>query len=114
MFTLQPARDALGKLNAKLGSNWVVDDHDVVVEFYLRDVSALVDILDDSEFQALQAAEGPWVDAQRGGIGASLGWVEFYIENGKPVNANPEGKPTYEDLDLSANNGLSLETVVDS
>ncbi|KAI0973109.1 hypothetical protein F4678DRAFT_427954 [Xylaria arbuscula] len=108
MFTLQPARDALSKLNAKLGSNWVVDDHDVVVEFYLRNVSALVNILDDPEFQVLQAAEGPWVDSQRGGISASLGWVEFYIENGKPVNSSPGGKPTYERLNLSGINGLNL------
>ncbi|KAI2643454.1 hypothetical protein GGS21DRAFT_496428 [Xylaria nigripes] len=101
VFNLPAARKELARIDKIVGGNWVIDDHDVIVEFYLQDTEGLIGILNDPDFAALQAAEGPWVDAGRGNIGASLGWVETYLENSEPVNA-ADGKPTYGELDIEA------------
>ncbi|KAH6648737.1 hypothetical protein BKA67DRAFT_538754 [Truncatella angustata] len=100
LFSLKPARDQVQKLNERLGGKWVVDNHDVVVEFYVRDIEAVEGIINDPDFQKLQSEEAPWIDAERDPIGASLGWVEVYVEQGKAVNVTKDDKPAYEKLDL--------------
>lgn len=88
-------RDQIQELNERLGSKWTVDSHDVVVEFYVRDLAVVEDIINDPDFQKLQSAETPWIDAERVPIGASLGWVEVYLEQGKVVHVTEDEKPAY-------------------
>lgn len=79
-------------MNAQRQRGWVVDDHDITVEFYFRDFDALTAVGQDPEFQKLQVEEGPYVN--RAHTVASLGWVEVYVEGGKVVNV-ADGRPTY-------------------
>lgn len=104
LFNLTATREAARELNERLGKKWVLDDHDVVVEFYLRDLEAVQRIIADPEFAKLQEEEAPWVDTERsdGGVVAHLAWVEVYVENGKVVHVGSDGKPTYARLDLEA------------
>ncbi|KAK7711085.1 hypothetical protein SLS57_008175 [Botryosphaeria dothidea] len=104
LFNLTATREAARELNERLGKKWVLDDHDVVVEFYLRDLEAVQRIIADPEFAKLQEEEAPWVDTERsdGGVVAHLAWVEVYVENGKVVHVGSDGKPTYARLDLGA------------
>lgn len=101
LFSLKPARDQVQKLNERLGGRWVVDDHDVLVEFYVRDLEAMEGVINDPDFQKLQAEEAPWIDAERNPIGASFGWVEVYLDQGKVVNVTKDQKPSYSKLDLA-------------
>jgi hypothetical protein len=66
----------------------------------VRDLAAVEGIINDPDFKQLQAEEEPWIDAERSPIGASLGWVEVYAEQGKPVNITKDAKPAYGKLDL--------------
>ncbi|KAF1980477.1 hypothetical protein BU23DRAFT_562817 [Bimuria novae-zelandiae CBS 107.79] len=102
LFSLKSARDQVQELNERLGGGkWTVDNHDVVVEFYVRDLAAVEGIINDPDFQKLQSEEAPWIDAERVTIGASLGWVEVYVEQGKVVNILKDEKPAYGELVLS-------------
>lgn len=71
----------------------MIRDHDMHVEFWFRDMATMSLVAADPEFQALQAAEGPY--ASKIHTEASLGWVEQYVSNGKVVNVTPEGKPDF-------------------
>src|SRR6478609_3633941 len=53
-------RDAAKTLNSQLGDRWVIRDHDMHVEFWFRDMATLAAVAGDPDFQALQAAEGPY------------------------------------------------------
>ena len=66
----------------------------------MRDLAAVEGIINDPDFQKLQSEEAPWIDAERAPIGASLGWVEVYAEQGKVVNVTTDAKPAYGKLDL--------------
>lgn len=71
----------------------------MIVEFYLQDLDAAEAIINDADFQKLQSEEAPWIDMDRTPIGATLGWVEVYVDQGKIVNIT-DGKPSYTPLDL--------------
>lgn len=86
-------RDAAKTLNSQLGDRWVIRDHDMHVEFWFRDMATLAAIAGDPDFQALQAAEGPY--ASKIHVEASLGWVEQYVAEGKVVNVTVDGKPDF-------------------
>lgn len=47
----------------------------------------------DADFQALQAEEGPFISSE--GAEISIGWVETYVSDGKVVNLDEAGNPTY-------------------
>jgi hypothetical protein len=47
----------------------------------------------DADFQALQAEEGSFLSG--GGAEISIGWVETYVSDGKVVNLDETGKPTF-------------------
>ncbi|KAI1100212.1 hypothetical protein F4804DRAFT_336490 [Jackrogersella minutella] len=83
--------------------DWVIDDHDITVEFYFRNFADLEKMRADPDFRALQASEGPYVNLVH--TIATLGWVEKYLDGGKVVNIK-DGKsayPTWAELqDLSA------------
>lgn len=75
----------------------------MTVEFYFRSFAELNKVNSDPEFQALQAAEEPFVN--RAHTVVSLSWVEKYVDEGEVVNI-VDGKSTYppydELLDLSS------------
>lgn len=79
-------------MNAQRNRGWVIDDHDITIEFYFKDFAALTAVGQDPEFQALQAEEEPYIS--RTHTVASLGWVEVFVQDGKVVNI-ANGKPTY-------------------
>lgn len=108
LFSLKPARDQVQELNERLGGKWTVDDHDVLVEFYVRDLAAIEGIINDPDFLKLQEEEAPYIDTDRAPIGASLGWVEVYAEQGQIVNVTKDGKPAYGNLDLGAGAGAGV------
>jgi hypothetical protein len=99
-FSPKSFRDFTLKLNMQRGSPWVIRDYDVHVEYLFRNMSALAKGLEDPEFQALAAQEGPWVSPIHAEV--SLGWIETYISEGKVVNISQDGKTTYPEFkDLS-------------
>ncbi|KAI1389611.1 uncharacterized protein F4822DRAFT_205989 [Hypoxylon trugodes] len=92
VFSPTPLRKALDEMNRKSNRGWVVDDHDLTVEFYFRNFAALEKVRHDPEFTALQATEGPFVNSVH--TVASLGWVEKYVDSGEVVNVQG-GKSVY-------------------
>ncbi|EMR72125.1 hypothetical protein UCREL1_834 [Eutypa lata UCREL1] len=92
IFTPPPYRAALDEMNRRGNRGWVIDDHDITVEFYFRNFAELEKINQDPEFQELQAAEGPYVNLIHTVV--TLGWVEKYVDEGKVVNVK-NGKSTY-------------------
>ena len=78
---------------------WVIDDHDVTVEFYFKDLAAVNSIGADPRWKELQREEGPFVSGKHPVV--SLSWVECYVLDGKVVNLH-DGKPTYGSFDESS------------
>jgi len=75
--TPSSTRKVLEAMNAQRNRGWVIDDHDITVEFYFRDFDALTAVGQEPQFQKLQVEEGPYVN--RAHTVASLGWVEVYV-----------------------------------
>ncbi|ETS83992.1 hypothetical protein PFICI_05868 [Pestalotiopsis fici W106-1] len=86
-------RTALDSINRRDGRGFIVDDHDVTVEFYFRSFAELSRVTSDPEFQAAQAAEAPYVNLVHTVV--SLGWVEKYVDGGRVVNIGDDGKSAY-------------------
>jgi hypothetical protein len=63
------------------------------VEFYFRNFAELNKVNSDPDFQALQASEGPFVNLTHTVV--TLGWVEKYVDGGKVVNIDQDGKSLY-------------------
>ena len=102
VFTPQPLRQAMAEMNHRRNRSWVVDDHDMTVEFYFRSFAELSKVTSDPDFQRLQTEEEPYIN--RTHTVCTLGWVETYVENGQVVNVK-DGKSGYgswdESVDLS-------------
>ena len=79
-------------MNKRRNRGWVVDDHDMTVEFYFRSFEEMNKVTNDPDFQRLQAEEEPFVNRTHTVV--SLGWVETYVENGNVVNIKDD-KSTY-------------------
>ncbi len=92
-FAPKSFRDFTSELNAAKGGPWHVRDFDAQVEFYFRDMQTFYKGAADADFQALQAQEEPYVSAR--GAEISIGWVETYVVDGKVVNLDDAGKPTF-------------------
>ncbi|KAI0193881.1 hypothetical protein F4808DRAFT_354542 [Astrocystis sublimbata] len=87
---------ALGK-SMKLP--YKLNDHDLQIEYYVKDVSSLLAISGDEGFRALHVECEPYVDIATTTV--TVSWVEVYLENGKLVNIDGEGKslqPSFEEL----------------
>ncbi|PYH91393.1 hypothetical protein BO71DRAFT_332322, partial [Aspergillus ellipticus CBS 707.79] len=93
VYTPPSFREALEESSRRNKRGWVVDDHDLTVEFYFRNFLAMNNVGMDPEFRALQAAEGPYVNLVH--TVASFGWVEQYVDGGKVVNIGEDGKSVY-------------------
>ncbi|KAI2625008.1 hypothetical protein GGR54DRAFT_629455 [Hypoxylon sp. NC1633] len=92
IYTPPPFRAVLEEMSRRGNRGWVVDDHDITAEFYMRSLADLERVRNDPDFKALQAAEGPYVNLVH--TVATLGWVERHVEGGKAVNVQ-DGKSTY-------------------
>ncbi|OTA70056.1 hypothetical protein K449DRAFT_441412 [Hypoxylon sp. EC38] len=92
VFTPAPYRAALEEMNRRGNRGWVIDDHDITVEFYFRSFAELEKVRQDPDFKALQVAEGPYVNLVHTVV--TLGWVEKYVDGGKVVNIK-DGKSMY-------------------
>ncbi|KAF3015328.1 hypothetical protein E8E14_009868 [Neopestalotiopsis sp. 37M] len=86
-------RTALDAINRRDGRGFIVDDHDVTVEFYFRTFAELSRVTSDPAFQAAQAAEAPYVNLVHTVV--SLGWVEKYVDGGRVVNLGDGGESAY-------------------
>ena len=82
-------------MNNRRNRGWVVDDHDMTVEFYFKTFADLAKITNDPEFQKLQQEEEPFINRTHTVV--SLGWVEQYVMDGQVVNIQ-DGKSTYPDF----------------
>ncbi|KAK3681692.1 hypothetical protein B0T22DRAFT_300078 [Podospora appendiculata] len=93
VYTPVNYRAALDEMNRRNNRGWVIDDHDLTVEFYFRNFAELNKVNTDPEFQALQASEGLYVNLVHTVV--TLGWVEKHVDGGKAVNLGPNGKSLY-------------------
>lgn len=80
------------KMPAAIRPGWKVDDHDIVISFYVRKLEDFFKIVTDPEFQELYGEESEIVAQDKGTL--TIGWEEVYIEEGKMVNVS-DGKSEY-------------------
>lgn len=76
-----------------LGLPWKVDDHDMVIEYYFRNVSELLAVSADADFKALHVDAMNFITIDNTTL--SLTWVETYLEDGKLQNVGEDGKSLY-------------------
>lgn len=77
---------------------YIIDKHDVQIEYYFRDVSSLLAVSADEDFKALHIEATPFVRLDETTV--LLNWVEVYLEDGKLVNIGADGKslqPSFEE-----------------
>ncbi|KAK7741260.1 hypothetical protein SLS63_000813 [Diaporthe eres] len=67
-----------------------VDDHDLQIEYYFRDLSSLLAVSADEGFKALHVEGTPYVRLDEATV--ALTWVEVYIEGGRLVNIGADGE----------------------
>ena len=89
----------------RLQNGWTVDDHDLTVEFYFREIAGLVTVSTDPDFIALKSIEGPFISQK--GVVARLGWVETYVADEQAVNLI-DGKSQYESFEQASAIQLAL------
>lgn len=67
-----------------------IDNHDLQIEYYFRDVSSLLAVSGDEGFKALHVEATPYVRLDETTV--ALNWVEVYLEDGKLVNVGADGQ----------------------
>jgi len=80
-------------MNEQNKRGWIIDDHDLTVEFYFRSLADMTKLSADPEWLAIQLEEEPYVNRERTVV--SLGWVEKYVDGGKVVNFDENGETKY-------------------
>ncbi|KAK6215891.1 hypothetical protein LQW54_004071 [Pestalotiopsis sp. IQ-011] len=78
---------------------YTVNDHDLEIEYYFKDVASLLALSADQDFKDLHAECVPYVNIETTKI--TLTWIEVYLKHGKLVNVGSEGKssqPSFEEL----------------
>ena len=76
-----------------------VNDHDLEIEYYFKDVASLLPVSADEDFKALHVEAVPYIRMETTKI--TLTWIEVYLEDGKLVNIDSQGKsaqPSFEEL----------------
>lgn len=71
-----------------------VNDHDLEIEYYFKDVATLLAVSADQEFKDLHLESEPYVRHDTSTV--TLTWIEVYLEDGKVVNVNPAGESLYQ------------------
>ncbi|KAK8094856.1 hypothetical protein PG997_001541 [Apiospora hydei] len=67
-----------------------VSTHDLEIEYYFRDVASLLAVSADAGFRALHVECEPYVDLAATTV--TLTWIEVYLEDGRLVNVDQEGR----------------------
>ncbi|KAI4859940.1 hypothetical protein F4820DRAFT_462088 [Hypoxylon rubiginosum] len=93
VYSTTNTRSALDAFKRELSANWEIDDHNLTVELYIRDLETLRAIASDPVFATFSNLEEPYLSRRH--VVASLAWVEVYIEEGKVVGLAQDGTPTY-------------------
>lgn len=93
-YSTDATRGALERFKRALGADWTLDQHDLTVELYVRDLATLRAIAADPEFASFGAVEEPYLSRRH--VVASLAWVEVYVQDGKVVNVAKDGTPAYQ------------------
>ncbi|KAI1073634.1 hypothetical protein F5B20DRAFT_497604 [Whalleya microplaca] len=76
-----------------------IDEHDLRIEYYFKDVSTLLAISADEDFKALHVECYPYIRVDNSTV--HLSWIEVYLEDGKLANIDSEGtslQPSFEEL----------------
>lgn len=71
---------------------YTIDDHDMQIEYYFRDVNSLLAVSADEQFTALHVEAAPYARLDKTTV--ALTWIEVYLEDGKLVNIDEHGKST--------------------
>ncbi|ROW18109.1 hypothetical protein VPNG_00187 [Cytospora leucostoma] len=85
-FNTTSTRALLSSLKLPYG----IDDHDLQIEYYFKDVSSLLAVSADEEFANLHIEATPYVRLDETTV--TLAWIEVYLEDGKLVNIDAQGK----------------------
>ncbi|KAF2469557.1 uncharacterized protein BDR25DRAFT_288459 [Lindgomyces ingoldianus] len=80
------------KLPWAVRPGWKIDEHDAVIQVYVRTPEQMMAIVTDPDFQSLIADDDDIVDPSKATVTA--GWEEVYVEDGKIVNIE-NGKSIY-------------------
>ncbi|KAI0473628.1 hypothetical protein GGR56DRAFT_676111 [Xylariaceae sp. FL0804] len=80
-------------LAENLNTPYRVNEHDLEIEYYFKDVANLHAVSADEEFRALHLEAKPYVRHDTATI--TLTWVETYLEDGKLVNVGADGESLY-------------------
>ncbi|KAI0162089.1 hypothetical protein GGR57DRAFT_453112 [Xylariaceae sp. FL1272] len=70
-----------------------VNNHDLEIEYYFKDIATLLAVSADDEFKALHLESEPYVRHDTATV--TLTWIEVYLDNGKLVNLDSEGQSLY-------------------
>ncbi|KAI5928490.1 hypothetical protein F4810DRAFT_705431 [Camillea tinctor] len=82
-----------GRWQTSMKTPYKVNDHDLKIECYFKDVANLLAVSADEEFKKLHIDSEPYVRHDTATV--TLTWIETYLEDGKIVNTDPEEKSTY-------------------
>ncbi|KAL9621008.1 MAG: hypothetical protein Q9160_004526 [Pyrenula sp. 1 TL-2023] len=71
-------------LAASMQLPYPIDEHDLMIEFYFRNVDSLLAISADEDFKNLHTECEPYLQQDRTTVTTT--WIEVYLENGMLVN----------------------------
>ncbi|KAK7755708.1 hypothetical protein SLS62_002319 [Diatrype stigma] len=80
------------ELAASLKLPYPVTENDMLIEYYFKDLDSLLAISADEDFKALHVEAEPYIRSEATQV--TLTWIEVYLEDGKLVNIDSEGKST--------------------
>ncbi|RYP74292.1 hypothetical protein DL771_003113 [Monosporascus sp. 5C6A] len=69
---------------------YAIDNHDLMIEYYFKDVSSLLAVSADKDFKDLHVEASPYVQLDTTTV--QLSWIEVYLEDGKLVNIDSRGE----------------------
>ncbi|KAI1464435.1 uncharacterized protein F4812DRAFT_443399 [Daldinia caldariorum] len=81
------------ELAKSMKTPYKVNDHDLEIEYYFKDVATLLAVSADQEFKDLHLESEPYVRHDTATV--TLTWIEVYLEDGKVVNVSPEGESLF-------------------
>ncbi|KAJ6785631.1 hypothetical protein PWT90_00504 [Aphanocladium album] len=78
---------------------WSIDEHDVIIEYYYKDIEQMLAISGDNDFKAMHVECEPYINMDNTVI--SITWVEVFIEDGKLANINSAGETVHAPFEVS-------------
>ncbi|KAH6648734.1 hypothetical protein BKA67DRAFT_538751 [Truncatella angustata] len=100
VYSTTDTRNALERFKRELGAQWTIDEHDLTVELYARDLATLRAIANDPVRATFPDKEAPYLSYRH--VVASLAWVEVFVQDGRVVGLGEDGasayKPSFEEF----------------